>query len=112
MVVRKAANMAVQIGVPILGLLEKMSYLICPECESRIEVYGPSRADKTARQAGIGMLGNLPLDPNLAVMCDQGKVEEYRLDAFEVVVDKILEMESVKISDEVGSEVPSNTRAG
>jgi hypothetical protein len=112
MVVRKAANMAVQIGAPILGLLENMSYLICPDCEARIEVYGPSRANETARQVGLEMLGHLPLDPDLAVMCDQGKVEDYRLGAFEAVVDKILDMESVRISNEDVTEDTAKTRAG
>jgi Mrp family chromosome partitioning ATPase len=111
MVVRKAANMAVQIGVPILGLLENMSYLICPDCEARIEVYGPSRAEDTARRAGLPMLGSMPLDPQLAVMCDQGKVEAYRLEAFESIVDRILEAESLKISEKVGSEARTGTFA-
>jgi hypothetical protein len=103
--------MAVQIGVPIIGLLENMSYLICPDCEKRIEVYGPSRAEETARQAGLPMLGNLPLDPKLAVMCDEGNVEQYQLDAFEKVVDKILEADAVKTSDKVGAEAQTSTFA-
>ena len=88
----------------MLGLLENMSYLTCPECKAHIEVFGPSQAVETARQAGVDRLGSLPLDPDLAVMCDRGKVEEYRLEAFENVVDKILEMEPAKLSDEVGSQ--------
>jgi Mrp family chromosome partitioning ATPase len=103
MVVRKAANMAVTIGVPMLGLLENMSYLTCPECNAHIEVFGPSQAVETARQVGLDRLGSLPLDPDLAVMCDRGQVEEYRLEAFETMVDRILEMEPARLSDKVSS---------
>ena len=90
MVVRKAANMAKHLGVPIVGLVENMSYLICPRCGARIEAYGPSRAEDTARRCGLPLLGRLPLDPDLAVLCDEGKVEDYRSEAFESVVDTIL----------------------
>ena len=109
MVVRKAANMAVQIGVPMLGLVENMSCLTCPMCQTRIEAYGPSQATETARQVGLDMLGSLPLDPDLAVMCDRGKVEEYRLEAFETIVDSILEMEPAKLSDEVSSQARASS---
>jgi Mrp family chromosome partitioning ATPase len=111
MVVRKAANMAVQIGVPMLGLVENMSYLTCPECQAHIEVYGPSRATDTARQVGLDLLGTLPLDPDLAVKCDRGTVEEYRLEDFETIVDRILEMEPARISKKAGSNVGTSSWA-
>jgi Mrp family chromosome partitioning ATPase len=91
MVVRKAANMAKHLGVPILGLVENMSYVVCPRCGAHIEAYGPSQAEDTARRAGLSLLGSLPLDPGLAVMCDEGRVEDYRSEAFESIVDRILE---------------------
>jgi Mrp family chromosome partitioning ATPase len=91
MVVRKAANMAKRLGVPIVGLVENMSYLICPRCGARIEAYGPSRAEDTARRLGLSLLGSLPLDPGLAAMCDQGNVEDYRSAAFDGIADMILE---------------------
>jgi Mrp family chromosome partitioning ATPase len=91
MVVRKAASMVRRLGVPIAGLLENMSYVVCPRCGARIEAYGPSRAEATARRTGLSLLGSLPLDPALAVLCDEGKVEDYRSEAFEGVVDRILE---------------------
>jgi Mrp family chromosome partitioning ATPase len=101
MVVRKAANMATTIGIPMLGLIENMSYLDCPECHAHIEVFGPSQTVETARQAGLDRLGNLPLDPDLAVMCDRGKVEEYRREVFESIVDQILELEPARLPEEV-----------
>jgi Mrp family chromosome partitioning ATPase len=92
MVVRKAANMARQLAVPLLGLVENMSYVECPECGARIEPFGPSRAEDTARHAGVGLLGRIPLDPRLAVMCDEGRIEEYQEMDFAAVVDEVLEL--------------------
>jgi Mrp family chromosome partitioning ATPase len=108
MVVRKAANMAKHLGVPIVGLVENMSYVVCPRCGARIEAYGPSRAEATARRAGLSLLGSLPLDPGLAVLCDEGKVEDYRSEVFEGIVDRILERHADRargervMSEEVG----------
>jgi len=97
MVVRKAANMVHQLGVRIVGLLENMSYVVCPECGQRIEIFGPSRAQETSLQSNVPMLGNLPLDPELAVMCDQGRAEDYLNENFERIVDKVLESVSLAI---------------
>lgn len=92
MVVRKAAAMAERLDVPLLGLLENMSYLECPECGARIDIFGPSRAEATARQAGIGLLGRMPLDPQLSVMCDAGRIEEYAAPGFEAIVEGLVEL--------------------
>jgi Mrp family chromosome partitioning ATPase len=92
MVVRKAANMARQLAVPLLGLVENMSYVECPECGARIEPFGPSCAEATARHAGVDLLGRIPLDPQLAVMCDEGKIEEYPESDFAGVVDEVLRL--------------------
>jgi Mrp family chromosome partitioning ATPase len=91
MVVRKAANMVQQLGVRLLGLLENMSFVLCPECGNRIEIFGPSRAQETSLQSNVPMLGNLPLDPELAVMCDQGRAEDYLNDNFEQIAENVLE---------------------
>jgi Mrp family chromosome partitioning ATPase len=91
MVVRKAANMAKHAGVPIVGIVENMSHVVCPMCGGRIDVYGPSRADATVRRTGVPLLGSLPLDPSLAVLSDAGRIEDYRSEAFETVVDRIIE---------------------
>lgn len=91
MVVRKAGNMAKNLGLRIIGLLENMSHVVCPACGNRIEIFGPSRALETAHHSMIPMLGSLPLDPRLAVMCDQGKVEDYQSEDFERITDKVLQ---------------------
>jgi Mrp family chromosome partitioning ATPase len=70
MVVRKAAWMAQRLGAPILGLVENMSYVTCPKCGERILVFGPSQAMDTAARLRVPLLGQLPLDAELACRCD------------------------------------------
>jgi len=91
MVVRKAARMAQHLGVPILGLVENMSYAVCPGCGERIEVFGPSRAMHTAMQVGTPLLGRIPLDPELARRCDAGDIEGYAAESFEPIAEQALE---------------------
>jgi Mrp family chromosome partitioning ATPase len=97
MVVRKAANMVQQLGVQLIGLIENMSYAICPECGHHIDIFGPSRAQETALQSNVPILGSLPLDPRLAVMCDQGQAEDYVSDDFEQIAEKVLETIDLEI---------------
>ncbi len=97
MVVRKAANMVHQLGVRLLGLIENMSYTICPECGHHIEIFGPSRAQQTALQSNVTLLGSLPLDPQIAVMCDEGRAEEVQNDNFELIAEKVLYLSGVEL---------------
>jgi Mrp family chromosome partitioning ATPase len=96
MVVRKAANMAKRLGVPLTGLIENMSHLICPRCGARIDVFGPSQARTTAALAGIPLLGDIPLDTELAVKCDAGAVESYRTPSFESIAAQIAQPEGAR----------------
>jgi len=89
MIVRKAAGMAERLGAPVLGLVENMSYIICPDCGRRIEVFGPSQAGTTTERLAIPLLGRLPLDPELAEMCDRGQVEAYGGRDFAPIADLI-----------------------
>ena len=82
MVVRKAANMARQMQTPILGLIENMSYFECPDTGNRYEIFGPSHAEETARLIGIPFLGRLPIDPEIARLCDAGRIEDYTGELF------------------------------
>jgi Mrp family chromosome partitioning ATPase len=86
MVVRKAASMAQKMGAPIVGLVENMSYVTCPKCGEQIRVFGPSRAMQTASRLSVPMLGQLPLDAELACRCDQGEIEEYSAECFDPIV--------------------------
>jgi len=94
MVVRKAANMAKQLSVPLIGLVENMSHIICPECGIRIDIFGASKAENTAQIIGSPMLGHLPIDPQFAVLCDQGEIEDYSSETFEKITEEVIRIVS------------------
>jgi Mrp family chromosome partitioning ATPase len=77
MIVRKAVNMARKMDKRVLGVVENMSYLYVPEIDKKIEVFGRSRGEETARSVGAPFLGQIPIDPKLARLCDEGKIEQY-----------------------------------
>jgi Mrp family chromosome partitioning ATPase len=81
-IVRKAANMARKMSKPILGVVENMSYLYVAEIDKRIELFGRSRGEEMAQTVGAPLLGQLPIDPELAKLCDEGEIERYTSDAF------------------------------
>ncbi|MEA3442361.1 MAG: Mrp/NBP35 family ATP-binding protein [Chloroflexota bacterium] len=81
MIVRKAVKMAQKMNVRILGVVENMSYLVIPETGKRMEIFGKSRAGEMAETAGAPLLGVLPIDPEIAKLCDAGEVEKYSSDA-------------------------------
>lgn len=90
MVVRKAARMAEHLGVPILGLVENMACVTCPKCGEQIEVFGPSQAVHTAAALGVPVLAHLPLDPELARLCDSGRVEQYTSGDLDLLTEAVL----------------------
>lgn len=75
MIVAKAVNMAEKMNVPILGIIENMSYVTCPDCGKRIELFGTSKLDEVAETYHVDVLGRLPIDPALAAACDAGNIE-------------------------------------
>ena len=77
MVVRKAVKMARQMSKPILGVVENMSYFYVPEIDKKIELFGKSRGEDMAQAADAPLLGQLPIDPELAKLCDEGNIERY-----------------------------------
>jgi Mrp family chromosome partitioning ATPase len=85
MVVRKAAHMAEQMQTPMLGLIENMSYFECPDTGKRYEIFGPSHAQATARSIGVPFLGRLPIDPEIARLCDVGRIEAYAAESFATI---------------------------
>lgn len=76
MIVTKAVNMAKKMDVPILGLVENMSYLSCPDCGKQISVFGESHVDEIAFEHGLKVLAKLPIDPKIAQLVDAGAVEQ------------------------------------
>ncbi|MBQ3506253.1 MAG: P-loop NTPase [Clostridia bacterium] len=97
MVVEKAVNMANIMGVPVLGLVENMSYLTCPDCGKKIEVFGQSKADKIAAQYAIPAVAKMPLDARISTLADAGRIEDYETDALK---DVFAQIEKAKRHDE------------
>jgi hypothetical protein len=83
--------MARQMQAPILGLIENMSYFECPDTGKHYEIFGPSHAEETAQMIGVPFLGRLPVDPEIARLCDAGRVEEYDVEAFVAIVKELAE---------------------
>ena len=77
MIVGKAVRMAEMMDIPVLGLVENMSYLTCPDCGKEINVFGKSTVADVAKEYGIDVLGRLPIDPKLATACDNGEIEDF-----------------------------------
>ena len=75
MIVRKAVNMAAMMNIPVLGLVENMSYALCPDCGKRIELFGKSRIADQAAELSQPVLAQLPFDPKAASLCDEGLIE-------------------------------------
>ena len=82
MVVRKAVDMAKQMKKNIVGVVENMSYLYVPEIDKKIEIFGKSRGEEMSKSAGAPLLGQIPIDPELAKLCDEGNIERYDAKSF------------------------------
>ena len=76
MIVKKAYNMADMMHIPVLGVVENFSYLECPDCGKKINVFGQSHVDEAAKELGIPVFGKLPVDPAYAEKADEGKFFE------------------------------------
>lgn len=89
MIVQKAVNMANMMNVPILGIVENMSYIKCPDCGRKISVFGESGVDALALEYGIPAVAKLPVDPELTKSADSGKLEEFKNNYLSGFLDKI-----------------------
>lgn len=76
MIVKKAYNMAREMNIPILGIVENMSYVKCPDCGKEIKLFGNSKIDEIAQNLRIKVLGKMPIDPAVADLCDKGEIEK------------------------------------
>ena len=75
MIVAKAVNMAKMMNIPVLGLVENMSYAVCPHCGEELHIFGDSHLDEVAAEHGLDVLARIPMDPKLAALCDKGLIE-------------------------------------
>ena len=90
MIVAKAVKMAQKMNVPIIGLVENMSYLECPDCGKKISVFGESHIDEIAKEYDIPVLAKLPIDPKVAEHVDNGTIEYLERDWFDQAAEKVL----------------------
>ncbi|MCR5090766.1 MAG: Mrp/NBP35 family ATP-binding protein [Oscillospiraceae bacterium] len=89
MIVAKAVNMASMMNIPVLGLVENMSYFVCPDCGKKHEIFGESQADKVAASFGIPQTARIPIDPVITTMVDAGEVEQVNGEHVSGMVDSI-----------------------
>lgn len=92
MIVEKAVNMAELMNVPILGIVENMSYFECPDCNKRHTIFGESHVDELAQKHGIKNVAKLPMDASIPARCDAGKVENIEGDWLDSIADDIAGM--------------------
>ena len=92
MIVGKAVNMAKKMDIPIIGLIENMSYLECPDCGKRISVFGESHIEDVAKEYGIPVLAQIPIDPKIAEAVDQGTAEYIEAPWMDEAVRRVEEM--------------------
>ena len=89
MIVAKAVNMAKKMDIPILGVVENMSYLECPDCKKHIHVFGESHVEQAAQENGLKVLAQIPIDPKIAQMVDGGRVEYIEMPWFEKAAEAV-----------------------
>ena len=92
MVVEKAVNMASLMNIPVIGIVENMSYYECPHCGERTELFGKSHLEEVAEKHGISLTAKLPINPKLAAACDAGLIELYEGDWLNELGKKITEL--------------------
>ena len=89
MIVEKAVNMANIMNIPILGIVENMSYFKCPDCGKEHKIYGESHIEEIAKKNNLEVLAKLPIDPSLAKLVDAGEVENFSGDFMDNVAKKV-----------------------
>ena len=89
MIVKKAVNMAEKMNIPVLGIVENMSYVKCPDCGKVIEIFGKSRADALAKELGVENVAKIPFDNALTTCSDRGLIELFEGDYFQSFFEKL-----------------------
>lgn len=89
MIVEKATKMAQMMNIPIIGIVENMSYVLCPDCGKKIHIFGEEKLNKVASKYGYELLGNLPMDGSLASLCDKGVIELMENDYLDKAIEAI-----------------------
>ena len=99
MIVRKAIHMAQHLEVKIFGVIENMAYYVCPICNTHHSIFGISHAGEVAKAADTLILAKLPIAPDVAELCDQGKIEDFESIEIKKAVDQILALKAAANSE-------------
>lgn len=91
MIVTKSYNMAKMMNIPVIGIVENMSYVECPDCGKKIEIFGESKVEQIANELGIDVLAKLPIDSNTAKFVDAGRVEDADTSKIQAAMDRVVE---------------------
>ena len=97
MIVRKAVNMAKQMGKSVLGVVENMSYLLLPDTGKRMELFGRSKGQEMAKLVGAPLLAQIPVEPELARLCDEGDIERYDSEVLNSFIETFLRVMAPKV---------------
>lgn len=92
MIVEKAVKMANMMNIPVLGLVENMSYAVCPKCGEEFHVFGESHIEEIAAKHSVDAIAKIPFDKSLAEMCDNGKIEDFNEDILHQIIKKLLNL--------------------
>ncbi len=92
MIVGKAIKMAKLMNIPVVGLIENFSYAVCPDCGKHIEVFGKSHLEETAKEFRLPMLAKLPIDPKLAALVDEGRIEDAEVPELKAAIDLLVQL--------------------
>ena len=90
MIVGKAVKMASMMNIPVLGIVENMSYFECPDCKKKYNIYGDSKIEEVVDKYSIDALSKLPINPQIAKLCDAGRLEDIEEEYLESIVAKIM----------------------
>ena len=96
MIVEKAANMAKMMQVDVVGLVENMSYVKCPDCDKQIKIFGESHIEEIAEKYGYPLLAKMPIDPTLASLVDAGRIEDMNVNYLDGAIEVLKTVKSIK----------------
>ncbi len=92
MIVSKAVNMAQMMDIPVLALVENMSYVACPDCGKEIKIFGESHLEEIADQHNIKLIAKMPIQPDIASKCDKGLIEDFEGNWLDNIAENLGEM--------------------
>lgn len=92
MIVKKAYNMALAMNVPVLGIVENMSYVCCPDCGAEFRIFGEGKTETVADELGVPLLAQVPIDVRLAALADEGRFEYFNVEYMDAAADTLEEI--------------------